>query len=137
MNTQIKPKFEAVLSADVLRFAGQPSVEISPIFDRQLAFYEDLDVPRGTAIKSACLAVIGSLLIRPVECLINPLRANYSFYYSDVQTTLNRINDLVDYFGDNLDKSSFMQTGLDLALIRKEQAEQILSELLRAINLDK
>ena len=137
MNTQIKPKFEAVLSADVLRFAGQPSVEISPIFDRQLAFYEDLDVPRGTAIKSACLAVIGSLLIRPVECLINPLRADYSFYYSDVQTTLNRINDLVDYFGDNLDKSSFMQTGLDLALIRKEQAEQILSELLRAINLDK
>ena len=137
MNTQIKPKFEAVLSADVLRFAGQPSVGISPIFDRQLAFYEDLDVPRGTAIKSACLAVIGSLLIRPVECLINPLRADYSFYYSDVQTTLNRINDLVDYFGDNLDKSSFMQTGLDLALIRKEQAEQILSELLRAINLDK
>ena len=111
-------------------------MEISPIFDRQLAFYEDLDVPRGTAIKSACLAVIGSLLIRPVECLINPLRANYSFYYSDVQTTLNRINDLVDFFTKTLGTSSFTQTCLDLALIRKEQAEQILSELLRAIKLD-
>ena len=137
MNTQVKPKFEAVLSADVLRLAGQQKANITEIFARQRGFYIDLDVPRGTVINTSVLSVIGSFLINAVDCLINPLYANYSFYYSDVQTTLNRINGLVDYFGDNLDKSSFMQTGLDLALIRKGQAEQILSELLRAINLDK
>ena len=137
MNTQVKPKFEAVLSADVLRLAGQQKANITEIFARQRGFYIDLDVPRGTVINTSVLSVIGSFLINAVDCLINPLYANYSFYYSDVQTTLNRINGLVDYFGNNLDKSSFMQTGLDLALIRKGQAEQILSELLRAINLDK
>lgn len=137
MNTQVKPKFEAVLSADVLRLAGQQKVNISDVFARQIAFYKDLDVPRETNVNSATLAVIGSLLINAVDSLINPLRANYSFYYSDVQTTLNRINDLVDFFTKTLGTSSFTQTCLDLALIRKEQAEQILSELLRAIKLDK
>ena len=137
MNTQVKPKFEAVLSADVLRFAGQKKINVSEVFARQVAFYKDLDVPRETAIQSATLAVIGSLLINPVESLINPLRSKYSMWYSDVQTTLNRINDLVDYFTQTLGTSSFTQTCLDLALIRKEQAEQILSELLRAIKLDK
>ena len=137
MNTQVKPKFEAVLSADVLRFAGQKKINISEVFARQVAFYKDLDVPRETAIQSATLAVIVSLLINPVESLINPLRSKYSMWYSDVQTTLNRINDLVDYFTQTLGTSSFTQTCLDLALIRKEQAEQILSELLRAIKLDK
>ena len=137
MNTRVKPKFEAVLSADVLRFAGQKKINISEVFARQVAFYKDLDVPRETAIQSATLAVIGSLLINPVESLIHPIRSNYSMWYSDVQTTLNRINDLVDYFTQTLGTSSFTQTCLDLALIRKEQAEQILSELLRAIKLDK
>ena len=136
MNTQVKPKFEAVLSADVLRFAGQKKINISEVFARQVAFYKDLDVPRETAIQSATLAVIGYLLINPVESLINPLRSYHSMWYSDVQTTLNRINDLVDFFTKTLGTSSFTQTCLDLALIRKEQAEQILSELLRAIKLD-
>ena len=137
MNTQVKPKFEAVLSADVLRFAGQKKITISEVFARQVAFYKDLDVPRETAIQSATLAVIGSLLINPVESLINPLRSYHSMWYSDGQTTLNRINDLVDFFTKTLGTSSFTQTCLDLALIRKGQAEQILSELLRAIKLDK
>lgn len=137
MNTQVKPKFEAVLSADVLRFAGQKKMNISEVFARQVAFYKDLDVPRETAIQSATLAVIGSLLIDPVESLINPLRSYHSMWYSDVQTTLNRINDLVAFFTKTFDTSSFTQTCLDLALIRKEQAEQILSELLRAIKFDK
>ena len=137
MNTQVKPKFEAVLSADVLRLAGQQKANITEIFARQRDFYIDLDVPRETTVNTAVLSVIGSLLINPTQSLLNPLRANHSMWYSDVQITLSRINDLVDYFTDNLDKSSFMQTGLDLALIRKGQAEQILSELLRAINLDK
>lgn len=136
MNTQVKPKFEAVLSADVLRFAGQQKLTICEVFARQVAFYKDLDVPRETAIQSATLAVIGSLLVNPVESLINPLRSCHSMWCSDVQTTLSRINDLVDYFTENLGTSSFTQTCLDLALIRKEQAEQILSELLRAIKLD-
>ena len=137
MNTQVKPKFEAVLSADVLRFAGQKKINISEVFARQVAFYKDLDVPRETAIQSVTLAVIGSLLINPVESLINPLRSYHSMWYSDVQTTLNRINDLVDFFTKTLGTSSFTQTCLDLALIRKGQAEQILSELLRAIKFDK
>ena len=136
MNTQVKPKFEAVLSADVLRLAGQKKLNICDVFARQVAFYKDLDVPRETAINSATLAVIGSLLINPAGSLINPLRSYHSMWYNDVQTTLNRINDLVDYFTENLGTSSFTQTCLDLALIRKEQAEQILSELLRAIKLD-
>lgn len=136
MNTQVKPKFEAVLSADVLRFAGQKKINISEVFARQVAFYKDFDVPRETTVKSATLAVIGSLLINPANSLINPLRSNHSMWYNDVQTTLSRINDLVDYFTENLGTSSFTQTCLDLALIRKEQAEQILSELLRAIKLD-
>ena len=136
MNTQVKPKFEAVLSADVLRFAGQKKITISEVFARQVAFYKDLDVPRETAIQSATLAVIGSLLINPVESLINPLRSYHSMWYSDGQTTLNRINDLVDFFTKTLGTSSFTQTCLDLALIRKGQAEQILSELLRAIKFD-
>ena len=137
MNTQVKPKFAAVLSADVLRFAGQKKLNICDVFARQVAFYKGLDVPRETAIQSATLAVIGSLLINPVESLINPLHSYHSMWYSDVQTTLNRINDLVDYFTETLGTSSFTQTCLDLALIRKEQAEQILSELLRAIKFDK
>ena len=137
MNTRVKPKFEAVLSADVLRFAGQKKINVSEVFARQVAFYKDLDVPRETAIQSATLAVIGSLLINPVESLIHPIRSNYSMWYSDVQTTLNRINDLVDFFTKTLGTSSFTQTCLDLTLIRKAQAEQILSELLRAIKLDK
>lgn len=137
MNTQVKPKFEAVLSADVLRFAGQKKINISEVFARQVAFYKDLDVPRETAIQSATLAVIGSLLINPVERLINPLRSYHSMWYSDVQITLNRINNLVDFFTKTLGTSSFTQTCLDLALIRKGQAEQILSELLRAIKFDK
>ena len=129
--------FEAVLSADVLRFAGQKKINISEVFARQVAFYKDLDVPRETASQSATLAVIGSFLINPVERLIDPLHSYHSMWYSDVQTTLNRINDLVDFFTKTLGTSSFAQTCLDLALIRKEQAEQILSELLRAIKLDK
>lgn len=137
MNTQVKPKFEAVLSADILRLVGQQKANITEIFARQRDFYIDLDVPRETTVNMVVLSVIGSLLINPTQSLLNPLRANHSMWYSDVQITLSRINDLVDYFTDNLDKSSFMQTGLDLALIRKEQAGQILSELLRAINLDK
>ena len=137
MNTQVKPKFEAVLSADVLRLAGQKKINISEVFARQVAFYEDLDVPRETTVKSATLAVIGSLLINPANSLINPLHSYHSMWYSDVQTTLSRINDLVDFFTKTLGTSSFTQTCLDLALIRKEQAEQILSELLRAIKLDK
>ena len=120
-----------------MRFAGQKKLNICDVFARQVAFYKDLDVPRETAIKSATLAVIGSLLINPVESLINPLRSYPSMWYSDMQTTLNRINDLVDFFfTKTLGTSSFTQTCLDLALIRKEQAEQILSELLRAIKLD-
>lgn len=137
MNAQVKPKFEAVLSADVLRFAGQKKINISEVFARQVAFYIDLDVPRETAIRSATLAVIGSFLINTVESLINPLRSYHSMWYSDMQTTLNRINDLVDFFTKTLGTSSFTQTCLDLALIRKGQAEQILSELLRAIKFDK
>ena len=137
MNTQVKPKFEAVLSADVLRLAGQKKLNICDVFARQVAFYKDLDVPRETASNSATLAVIGSLLINPAGSLINPIRSYHSMWYNDVQTTLNRINDLVDYFTENLGTSSFTQTCLDLALIRKGQAEQILSELLRAIKFDK
>ena len=136
MSAQVKPKFEAVLSADVLRLAGQKKINISEVFARQVAFYKDLDVPRETAIQSATLAVIGSLLINPANSLINPLRSYHSMWYSDVQTTLNRINDLVDFFTKTLGTSSFTQTCLDLALIRKGQAEQILSELLRAIKFD-
>ena len=52
MNTQVKPKFEAVLSADVLRFAGQKKINISEVFAHQVAFYKDLDVPRETTISS-------------------------------------------------------------------------------------
>ena len=137
MNTQIKPKFEAVLSADVLRLAGQQKANITEIFARQRDFYIDLDVPRETTVNTAVLSVIGSLLINPTQSLLNPLRANHSMWYSDVQITLSRINDLVDFFTKTLGTSSFTQTCLDLALIRKGQAEQILSELLRAINLDK